>query len=187
MGASAPEFDVMSCNGCGACVSACNRRCLTIPNYTSEGLLEEVRGVLSNTEGDVAIVGFFDDNISYTAADNAGTARIHYPTNMRIVRMPSSALLNKKIVLETLGLGADGVMICEVEESHEAKLAETIVESVKEELKVKGIEPERIRFQPMVLPIFKMLPKFITDYTEQIKKLGKIQQEKRGALLNTQL
>ena len=183
MGTSAPEFDAMSCNGCGACVSACNRRCLTIPNYTSKGLLEEVRGLLSNTEGEVAIVGFFDDNISYTAADNAGTARIHYPTNMRIVRMPSTALLSKKIVLETLGLGADGVMICEVEESREAELAATLVEGVKEELKAKSIEPERIRFQPMVLPIFKMFPKFITDYTEQIKKLGKIPKEKREALL----
>ncbi len=178
MGGSGPEFDVMSCNGCGACVSSCGRRCLTIPNYTSEGLLDEVHSLLSGTAGDVAIIGFFDDNISYTAADNAGTARLHYPTNMRILRMPSTALLSKEIVLKTFDMGADAVMICEVEESHEAELAEKLVEEVKETLKERGLESERIRFQPMVLPIFKMLPKFITDYTEVIKKLGKIPPEK---------
>lgn len=182
IGSSGPTFDQMSCNGCGACVSACGRGCLTIPNYTFEGLIAEVQGILSGTEGDVAVVGFFDDNISYTAADNAGTARLHYPTNVRIVRMPSTALLNKDTMLRTLGLGADGIMVCEVENSHEARLAERLVEEVREKLKTKGVEPERIRFQPMVLPIFKMLPKFMTDYTEQIKKLGKMTPEKRATL-----
>jgi hypothetical protein len=46
------------------------------------------------------------------------------------------------------------------------------------------INPERIMFQPMVLPIFKVLPKFITDYTNKIKKLGKIPEEKRKKLRN---
>jgi hypothetical protein len=35
----------------------------------------------------------------------------------------------------------------------------------------------------MVLPIFKMLPKFISDFTEQVKKLGKLTAEKRKLLL----
>ncbi|MCX6642192.1 MAG: hydrogenase iron-sulfur subunit, partial [Candidatus Bathyarchaeota archaeon] len=184
LGGSGPTFDQMSCNGCGACVSACSRKCLTIPNYTFEGLISEVQGLLSGTEEDVAIVGFFDDNISYTAADNAGTARLHYPTNVKIVRMPSTALLNKDTMLKTLSLGADGIMVCEIENSHEAELALKLVGEVKEKLTAKGVEPERIRFQPMVLPIFKMLPKFMTDYTEQIKKLGKMMPEKRIALLS---
>jgi len=181
---SEPIFDQMSCNGCGACVSACGRECLTIPNYTFEGLISEVQGLLSGTEGDVAVIGFFDDNISYTAADNAGTARLHYPTNVKIVRMPSTALLNKDTMLKTLSLGADGILVCEIENSHEAGLAERLVEEVREKLKTTGIEPERIRFQPMVLPIFKMLPKFMTDYIEQIKKLGKMTPERRTSLLS---
>ena len=46
------------------------------------------------------------------------------------------------------------------------------------------IEPERVTFRPMVLPIFKVLPKFITDFVEQMKKLGKISGEAREKLLN---
>jgi heterodisulfide reductase subunit A len=155
---------------------------LRVPNHSEEALLGEAKGILSGTKSDVAILGFFDDNISYTAADNAGTARLHYPTNLRIVRMPSTALLSKETVLKVMGLGADGVLICEVEESHEEKLAEKLVEETQARLKELGVEPERIRLQPMVLPIFKMLPKFATDFTEQVKKMGKISPEKRWLL-----
>jgi hypothetical protein len=35
----------------------------------------------------------------------------------------------------------------------------------------------------MVLPIFKVLPQFITEFTDTIRKLGKIPEEKREKLL----
>jgi heterodisulfide reductase subunit A len=180
-----PIVEVVSCDGCGACVAVCQQNTIQIPNYTKKAILGEVQGLLEETEDDVALIGFFDDNISYTAADNAGTARIYYPPNMRIVRTPSTALLDKEIILKSLGHGADGIMISETEESHEAELAEKLVEVVKEELKALNIESERIMFQPMVLPIFKVLPKFISDYTTKIKQLGKIPEVKRIKLLES--
>jgi coenzyme F420-reducing hydrogenase delta subunit len=73
-------------------------------------------------------------------------------------------------------------MIMETEETHEAELSEKLVEEVKKALSEKGIEPGRVSFTPMVLPIFKVLPKFITDFVEQVKKLGKIPDEKRSGL-----
>ena len=178
-----PVIDLVSCNGCGACVAACEKEGLLLPNYTKKAILGEVEGLLEETGEDVAVIGFFDDNISYTAADNAGTARMHYPTNMKIIRTPSTAILDLETVLKTLGKGADGVMIFDVEESHEAELAESLVKRAKEALKEKGVEPERVVFQPMVLPIFKVLPKFITDYTTKVQSMGKIPAEKRKQLL----
>jgi heterodisulfide reductase subunit A len=177
-----PEIEQVSCNGCGACVAVCRQGSLILPNYTRQAILGEVQGLLEDASQDVSIIGFFDDTISYTAADNAGTARIHYPTNMKIVRTPSTALLDREILLKTLKYGADGIMISETEESHEAELAERLVNETKKELKEMDINPDRVMFQPMVLPIFKVLPKFITDYTNKIKKLGKIPEEKRKKL-----
>lgn len=183
MGGEGPVLDAVSCNGCGVCVPVCPKGSLRIPNNSGGALLEEARGLLSGTEGDVAVLGFFDDNISYTAADNAGTARLHYPPNIRILRMPSTALLSKETILKVMGLGADGVLICEVEESYEAELAAKLVAEVGEALKGLGVEPGRVRLQPMVLPIFKMLPKFVSDFTEQVKRMGKLSPEKRLLLL----
>ncbi|MFQ6053417.1 MAG: hydrogenase iron-sulfur subunit, partial [Candidatus Bathyarchaeia archaeon] len=178
-----PIIDPVSCDGCGACVSVCAAGVLQLPNYTREALMEEVRGLLAGGGDDVVLLGFFDDKISYTAADSAGTARIPYPTNIRIVRTPSTALLDREILLKALGHGADGVMICEDEDSQRAALAEALVQEVREELKGRGVEPERVSFKPMLLPIFKVLPKFISDFTAEIKKLGRIPDEKRRRLL----
>jgi coenzyme F420-reducing hydrogenase delta subunit len=96
--------------------------------------------------------------------------------------MPSTALLSRETVLKAMGLGADGVLICEVEGSHEAELASKLVGEVGEALSGLGIEAERVRLQPMVLPIFKMLPKFVSDFTERVKRLGKVPAEKRRLL-----
>ena len=180
---SEPAIELISCNGCGACVSACTKGVLQLPNYTHEALEEEVRGLLVGGDDNIVLVGFFDDKISYTAADNAGTARISYPTNISIVRTTSTTILGRDILLKTLGYGADGVMICEVEESPEAELVEKLVEKVREELREIGIEEERLYFKPMVLPIFKVLPTLISDYTAEIRRLGKIPMEKRQRLL----
>jgi heterodisulfide reductase subunit A len=182
-----PVIELASCTGCGACVAICKNHSLKIPNYTREAILGEVQGLLEDTGEEIALIGFFDDNISYTAADNAGTARLHYPTNMRVVRTPSTALLDIKILLKTLGSGADGVMISEVEESHEAELAEKLIEETRKILQELGIEQERVMLQPMVLPIFKMLPKFISDFTQKIRSLGKIPLEKRQKLFSYQI
>jgi heterodisulfide reductase subunit A len=178
-----PVIDMVSCNGCGACVSACSMGALKLPNYTKKAILEEVKGLVEGADNEVVVVGFYDDNISYTAADNAGTARIHSPTNMRIVRTPSTAILDREVILKSLGLGADGVMICEIEKSHEEELAEKLVDDVRGELEKMGVEPERVFLKPMVLPIFKVLPQFITEFTDTIRKLGKIPEEKREKLL----
>jgi heterodisulfide reductase subunit A len=174
-----PVIELASCTGCGACAAVCKNKTLKIPNYTQKALLSEIQGLLEDTDEEVAIIGFFGDNISYTAADNAGTARLHYPTNMEIVRTPSTAILDIELLLKTLGNGADGIIISEVEESHEAELAGKLVEDTRKTLKELGIEQERINFQPMVLPIFKILPKFITDFTQKVKSIGKIEQEKK--------
>jgi F420-non-reducing hydrogenase iron-sulfur subunit len=155
-----------------------------MPNYTEDAILGEVGGLLFGTEGEPTVLGFMDDGISYTAADNAGTARMHYTTSFRDMRLPSTALLSRKVLLESLAMGADGLMVFEIEESREAKLSEKLVEDVREVLKAAGVEPERVAFQPMVLPVFKMLPKFIGDHVDRVTKLGKINAAKRATLHN---
>ena len=177
-----PRVDLVSCDGCGACVSRCPRGALRLPNYTAEGLLREVEALVSGVEEPV-VVGFFDDEISYTAADSAGTARLSYSTAIRIIRLPSTALLDRRILLGALALGADGVMICEAEGTPRAELTAKLVEEARAELVELGVEGERLYFRPMYLPIYKMLPSFIDDYVKRVRALGRITEEARSRLL----
>jgi F420-non-reducing hydrogenase iron-sulfur subunit len=49
---------------------------------------------------------------SYTAADLAGTSRIQYPPNVRIIRVQCSGMVHPNLVIDALTNGADGVLMC---------------------------------------------------------------------------
>ncbi len=57
------------------------------------------------------IVGFTCNWCSYRAADLAGTARVKYPPNIRLVRLMCSGRLDPTFVLRAFADGADGVMV----------------------------------------------------------------------------
>ena len=57
------------------------------------------------------IVAFLCNWCTYTAADLAGTSRLVYPANVRIIRMMCSGMVDPKYVLKSFLEGADGVFI----------------------------------------------------------------------------
>lgn len=57
------------------------------------------------------IVGFTCNWCSYRAADTAGTARVKYAPNVRLIRLMCSGRLDPTFVIKALAGGADGVMI----------------------------------------------------------------------------
>jgi len=57
------------------------------------------------------IVGFLCNWCSYAGADLAGTSRIQYPPNLRVVRVMCSGRVAPEFVMKALHGGADGVLI----------------------------------------------------------------------------
>jgi F420-non-reducing hydrogenase iron-sulfur subunit len=57
------------------------------------------------------IVAFCCNWCSYAAADLAGTARMQYPHNVRIIRVMCSGMVHPEFVMDALAQGADGVMV----------------------------------------------------------------------------
>ncbi len=57
------------------------------------------------------IVAFCCNWCSYAAADLAGTSRMQYPANIRIIRVMCSGMVHPEFVHEAFDKGADGVMI----------------------------------------------------------------------------
>lgn len=56
------------------------------------------------------IVAFLCNWCSYAGADLAGTSRIQYPPNVRVVRVPCSGRINPLFILAALKKGADAVL-----------------------------------------------------------------------------
>lgn len=58
------------------------------------------------------ILAFCCNWCSYAGADLAGTNRLSYPANVKIVRVPCSCRVNPLFVLRAFQRGADGVIVC---------------------------------------------------------------------------
>ena len=58
------------------------------------------------------IVAFCCNWCSYAGADLAGSSRLSYPANVKIIRIPCSCRLNPMFVLRAFQRGADGVILC---------------------------------------------------------------------------
>lgn len=95
------------------------------------------------------IIGFLCNWCTYAGADLAGTSRIQYPPNIRIIRMMCSGSLDPTYVLKVLLEGADGVLIggCHPGDCHyisgnlKARRRVAILKSVLEDA---GLEPQRV-------------------------------------------
>lgn len=57
------------------------------------------------------IVGFLCNWCSYAGADLAGTSRLSYPANIRIIRVPCSGRVDPMLVMKAFLEGADGVIV----------------------------------------------------------------------------
>ncbi|ACB86216.1 hydrogenase iron-sulfur subunit [Natranaerobius thermophilus] len=57
------------------------------------------------------IVAFCCNWCSYAGADLAGTGRLKYPENIRIIRVPCSSRVEVPLVMRAFQNGADGVMV----------------------------------------------------------------------------
>ena len=58
------------------------------------------------------IVAFCCNWCSYAGADLAGSSRLSYPAEVKIIRVPCSCRVNPMFVLKAFQRGADGVILC---------------------------------------------------------------------------
>lgn len=61
---------------------------------------------------DPKIIGFCCNWCAYAGADLAGTSRIQYPANIRIIRVMCSGMIHPNMIINALTKGADGILVC---------------------------------------------------------------------------
>jgi F420-non-reducing hydrogenase iron-sulfur subunit len=126
------------------------------------------------------ILGFCCNWCSYRAADLAGTARIKYPANIRIIRVMCSGRIDPTFVLNAFALGADGVMVagCHPGECHyvdQNYKAMRRYAMLKQTLQQMGLEPERFRLVWASAAEGRQLAEAITGMVEDVRKLGPLE------------
>ncbi len=114
---------------------------------------------------------------SYAGADLAGTSRIQYPTNVRIIKLMCSGRVDPIFVLEAFRNGVDGVLVtgCHPGDCHYVfgnLHTEYRIKLIKNILKTVGLEPERIRLEWVSASEGKRFALIIAEMVDHIRKLG---------------
>ncbi|NWF77194.1 MAG: hydrogenase iron-sulfur subunit [Chloroflexi bacterium] len=123
------------------------------------------------------IVAFCCNWCSYAGADLAGTSRIQYPPNIRIIRVMCSGRVSPLFVLKALSVGADGVLVlgchpgdCHYIEGNYKTLRRIAL--LKNMLAQMGIEDERIRLDWVSASEGNRFVSIVSDITKKVKALG---------------
>jgi len=123
------------------------------------------------------IIAFLCNWCTYAGADLAGTSRIQYPPNIRIIRMMCSGSLDPTYVLKGLLEGADGVLIggCHPGDCHyisgnlKDRRRVAILKSVLEDV---GLEPERVWLRWISASEGAYFAETVREIVEHIRALG---------------
>lgn len=124
-----------------------------------------------------AILGILCNWCSYAGADLAGSARLHYPETIRIVRVPCSGRVDPMFVLKGFQRGFDAVMVlgCHPGDCHYAKgnyYARRRIAMLGDLLETLGIDKDRFHFEWVSASEGNRFAELVTQMTEKVKKLG---------------
>ena len=126
------------------------------------------------------IVAFFCNWCTYLAADLAGTSRMKYAPNTRVVRVMCSGRVDPQFILDAFAKGADGVLIggchpgdCHYQEGNYKALRRFYL--LKKMVKEMGIEDERLRLVWISAAEGERVRTVINDMVEKVRALGPLQ------------
>ncbi|MFC1973749.1 hydrogenase iron-sulfur subunit [Chloroflexota bacterium] len=122
------------------------------------------------------IIGFLCNWCSYAGADMAGTSRMCYPSNIRIVRVPCSGRVDPILVVKCFIEGADGVLIagCHPGDCHYSEgnyYTRRRFAILRELLEFMGIERERLGLEWVSAAEGKRFSDVVSSFTEAVTKL----------------
>ena len=114
---------------------------------------------------------------AYAAADLAGSMRIQYPDNVRVLRFPCTGKIEPNTILAAFEKGIDGVIVAGCLEGGchflQGNLrARRRVERVQQILEEIGIEPERLEMFNLSSAEGARFAEIVTLMSERLARLG---------------
>jgi len=114
---------------------------------------------------------------AYAAADLAGSMRVQYPSNVRVLRLPCTGKLDGAYILKAFERGVDGVIVagcleggCHFQEGNlRAKNRTALVRQLLEEA---GLEPERLEMFNLSSAQGQTFADIVELMTQRIRELG---------------
>ncbi|MGB9488072.1 MAG: hydrogenase iron-sulfur subunit, partial [Terriglobia bacterium] len=123
------------------------------------------------------IVAFVCNWCTYLGADLAGTTRLVYPANVRIIRLPCTGRIDFNLIIKAFEIGADSVLVsgCHPGDCHYTSgnyHARRRWILFRELLQTLGFDLERINFTWISAAEGHKWQQTVKEITEKTRKLG---------------
>jgi len=133
------------------------------------------------------IVAFLCNWCSYAGADLAGTSRVKYSSNIKIIRVMCSGRVNPLFVMNALQQGADGVLIsgCHPGDCHYLEgnmYARRRFGLIKELMEFVGVDPRRIHMSWVSASEGGKWKDVVEKVVEDVREAGPFEQFKRDKI-----
>ena len=129
-----------------------------------------------NNSFEPKVVVFCCNWCSYAGADLAGTAKMQYPPNARVIHVMCSAMVDPLYIFTAFAKGADGVLVagCYEQDCHYNTgfiKTKTRAQAIGLILRSMGINIERFLVESVSAGEGKKFQKIMIDFTSKLKKL----------------
>ena len=146
-----PTVIQAACAGCGTCGAECPTDAINMRHFTDAQIIAQIDSILEKDTMD-KIVAFACNWCSYAGGDLAGTSRLQYPTNVRLIRTMCSGRVDDKFVMHAFRKGAPLVLVsgCHFADCHYINAVtwtQQRVEKLWNRLERLGIRPERLQLE----------------------------------------
>jgi len=123
------------------------------------------------------ILAFCCHYCAYAAADLAGSMRLQYPGNVRVLRLPCTGKIEVNYILAAFERGVDGVIVAGCLEGGchflEGNLrARKRVERARQLLSEIGLEPERLEMFNLSSAEGPRFAAIVTEMSQRLARLG---------------
>ena len=166
------------CEGCGVCVGTCPLNAIELKHSKPSQMAAQINALMSvNGTSKPLILALCCQECGHTAVDSSGMAKLEYPANVRIVKVPCAGIVRVNQILEAFKAGAQGVMVvgCKADGCHYevgSEKANKKMDFAKVLLKEYGIEPERLEMFRMVYIEGAQFAEAAQMMTDRVAKLG---------------
>jgi len=166
------------CEGCGVCVGTCPLNAIELRHSRPNQMRAQMTALLSvNGTSKPLVLTICCQECGHTAVDSSGMAKMQYPANVRVMKVPCAGILRVNQILEAFKAGAQGVMVvgCKSDGCHYevgSQNADKKMDLAKVLLKEYGIEPERLEMFKMVFIEGDQFAEAAQMMTERVTKLG---------------
>ena len=131
------------------------------------------------------ILGILCNWCTYAGSDLAGTSRIQYPPNVRVVRVMCTGRVDPAFILEAFSLGADAVLVsgCHIGDCHyiagnfKARRRIALTRKVVEQF---GIDPRRLKMTFVSASEGALWAEVVKDMVNTVNRPGKRRRTRYG-------